>query len=87
MEKLESSNARAIALAHQLGTFNAIDRSRQYEDIRDNPNELLKTINTAWSKIRSLEKDRDAKTREIAELHNKLKWARMKNIAGPRWRW
>jgi hypothetical protein len=64
----------AIERAKELGTLNKIDRSHQYTR-PDNP-ELLRSLNEAWSKIRTLEAASLRKDNEIATLHNRLgkKW-------------
>lgn len=64
----------AIARARELGTLNQVDRSRQYTR-PENP-ELLRSLNEAWSKIRTLEAANLRKDNEIATLHNRLgkKW-------------
>ena len=66
-----------VIRAQQLGTYNAIDRSRQYEDVGSAT--LLRQVNEAWSKIRALEKSLADKQDQIVALKGKLKhcnWVR-----------
>lgn len=44
----------AIDRAKAAGTYNAMDRSRQYEAVTEK--ELIRQVNDAWTKIRSHEK-------------------------------
>jgi hypothetical protein len=64
----------AIERAKELGTLNQNDRSHQYTRA-ENP-ELLRSLNEAWSKIRTLEAANLRKDNEITALHNRLgkKW-------------
>lgn len=57
-----------------LGTYNQVDRSRQYT--RADNDELLRSLNEAWSKIRLLEAGRAKDAVIIAGLHQNLrrKW-------------
>lgn len=55
------------ALAHVVGTVNAIDRSRQYT--RTDNGELLRSLNTAWEKIRLVEQENRKKDLAITALH------------------
>lgn len=66
-----------ILRAQQLGTYNAVDRSRQYEDVSER--QMLRQLNEAWSKIRELQKSVADKERQIANLASRLKhcnWVR-----------
>lgn len=56
--------------AHRLGTFNAIDRSKQYT--RADNAELLRSLNDAWTKIRTLEAASLKKDTVIAEQNRKI---------------
>lgn len=60
----------AITKAHAVGTFNAIDRSKQYA----NPDhaEMLRALNEAWSKIRRIETLSDEKDVTIRDLKDQL---------------
>lgn len=60
-----------IEKAKQLGTFDKIDRSPQYQE--PEPRELLRAVNEAWSKIRSCEKELTKKDLAIAQLREKLR--------------
>jgi hypothetical protein len=53
---------------HRLGTYNAIDRSKQYT--RADAPELLRSLNEAWTKIRTLESANHEKEKAIIELRN-----------------
>lgn len=55
----------------RIGTYNQIDRSKQYT--RADNGELLRSLNEAWSKIRSLEATNLRKDAVIAELHSKVR--------------
>jgi hypothetical protein len=61
-------------IAEKVGTVNRLDRSRQYT--RADAGELLRSLNTAWSKIRLLEQGRAKDAVIIAALHKNLrrKW-------------
>jgi hypothetical protein len=48
----------AIELAKRLGTYNAIDRSKQYEGRRYTTEALLNNDNLAFAKIRKLEREK-----------------------------
>lgn len=69
----------AIAKAHLVGTFNQVDRARQYED--PTAPELLRSLNEAWSKIRVCEKSILTKDARIADLEKKITSYKIKNIA------
>ena len=62
------------AQAVKVGTINAIDRSRQYT--RADAGELLRSLNEAWAKIRTLESARAQDGKIIDALHTRLgsKW-------------
>lgn len=59
------------AQAVKVGTINAIDRSRQYT--RADAGELLRSLNTAWSKIRLLESALNRKDVELGMLHARVR--------------
>lgn len=67
----------AIERAKQLGTYNAIDRSRQYERVSDA--ERDRAVNEAWTKIRTCEKKIEAKEADIAHLRKQLRSYRIIN--------
>lgn len=69
----------AESKAKAIGTYNLIDRSRQYT--RDDPRELLRAVNEAWTKIRSLERGLTERDTKIAELREKLKRVQFLNVA------
>ena len=69
----------AVTRAQQLGTLNAIDRSRQYENA--DTHDLLRAVNEAWSKIRRCEKAIDERDSKILDLEKRLKRYRIVNIA------
>lgn len=82
-ESVSSIEARILRMvdtilrAQQLGTYNAVDRSRQYEDVSER--QMLRQLNEAWSKIRELQKSVADKERQIANLASRLKhcnWVR-----------
>ena len=60
--------------AHRVGTVNQVDRSRQYT--RTDNIELLRSLNEAWAKIRTLESARAQDGKIIDALHKRLgsKW-------------
>ena len=58
-------------IARQLGTVNAIDRSRQYT--RADSYELLRSLNEAWAKIRRLESENNRKDVQIGLLHGSVR--------------
>lgn len=59
----------------RIGTYNQIDRSKQYTRA-DNP-ELLRSLNEAWSKIRTLEAANVRKDAAMAELRAQRRSDRM----------
>ena len=63
----------------RLGTFNAIDRSKQYTR-SDNP-ELLRSLNDAWSRIRTLEQSNIRKDVELGLLQGRVRSYKFLNIA------
>jgi len=63
----------------RIGTYNQIDRSRQYTRA-DGP-ELLRSLNEAWSKIRTCERELTKRDTAIAELREKLKKSQIVNVA------
>ena len=69
----------AIRFAHAVGTYNAVDRSRQYEN-PDN-HELLRAVNDAWSKIRLLENSATQKDLAILNLERRVSRYKIANIA------
>lgn len=68
-----------ISKAHLVGTFNAIDRSKQYQGVTQE--ELVNQVNTAWAKIRVCEKSITSKDARILDLEQKIKRYRWANIA------
>ncbi len=56
--------------AKALGTYGALDRSKQYAET--SPRELLRAVNEAWAKIRTCEKTLCQRDAEIAALKQKL---------------
>jgi hypothetical protein len=68
-----------IEKAMRLGTLNALDRSKQYDET--DPRALLRAVNEAWTKIRNCEKQLTAKDSEIAELHARLQRVHYVNVA------
>lgn len=69
----------AISRAHLVGTFNAVDRSKQYENPTNE--ELLKSLNEAWTKIRVCEKSILAKDARIAQLETRVSRYKVVNTA------
>jgi hypothetical protein len=65
--------------AKAIGTYNVLDRSKQYT--REDPRELLRAVNEAWTKIRTLEKESTKKDAAIAELRSKLRRVQIANVA------
>ncbi len=66
-----------IIRARQLGTLDAIDRSKQYDE--PEPRELLRAVNEAWAKIRRCEKELGSKDLQISNLLAKLNRQRLVN--------
>jgi hypothetical protein len=69
----------AIERAREVGTLNAADRSLQYTKVSNG--ELLRAVNEAWTKIRTCEKQLQAKEQDIANLRKLLTRYRWMNIA------
>jgi hypothetical protein len=69
----------AIRLAHAVGTYDKVDRSKQYEN-PDN-HELLRAVNEAWSKIRVCEKAITSKDLAILNLEQRVSRYKFLNIA------
>jgi hypothetical protein len=69
----------AVQKAKAIGTYNALDRSRQYTQ-PENP-ALLRSLNEAWSKIRVCEKALVAKDEQIRTLSNRIGKYKVVNIA------
>jgi len=67
-----------IEKAKQLGTFDKVDRTPQYQE--PEPRELLRAVNEAWTKIRTCEKELSKKDLAIAQLTAKLNRANRRNI-------
>lgn len=68
----------AIAQAERLGTLNQIDRSRQYQE--PNNRELLRAVNEAWAKIRTLEREAGKKDQMIGALNDRVKTYRAAHV-------
>ncbi|HZW05376.1 MAG TPA: hypothetical protein VFF58_00580 [Candidatus Nitrosotalea sp.] len=68
-----------IERAKRLGTFNAIDRSKQYAET--DGRELLRAVNEAWTKIRHCEKRIAEKDADIARLRDQISRYKIINIA------
>lgn len=64
---------------HKIGTFNAIDRSKQYT--RADNAELLRSLNEAWSKIRTCEKLIREKDVELGFVYAKIRNYKILNHA------
>jgi len=64
---------------HLVGTFNKIDRSKQYT--RADAAELLRSLNLAWTRIRQLEELNLKKDLEIGVLKRKVRNYRIANTA------
>ena len=73
----------AVERAKQLGTYNAIDRSKQYP--LDNPGKVTEAINKCWAKVHGLEQQNQKKDREIGDLRSERKelkrWLRALTVA------
>jgi hypothetical protein len=69
----------AIEKAKKLGTYDALDRSRQYEGITEA--ERDQALNEAWTKIRICEKKIEAKEKDIKGLREQLRQHRIVNVA------
>ena len=63
--------------ARVIGTYNQVNRAAQYT-VAD-PLELLRAVNEAWTKIRSLEKELGKKDLAIADLRDRLKRSQLVN--------
>jgi hypothetical protein len=66
----------ALAKAQKLGTLDAVDRSRQYQET--DSRELLRAVNEAWSKIRTCERELGKKDAAIADLKSRLRIVNLK---------
>lgn len=66
-----------ISKAHLVGTFNQIDRSKQYTE--PDAKELLHAVNSAWSKIRACESELGKKQEAIEALKRKVAHYRIAN--------
>ena len=79
--RLDMSDQRynAISRAHNLGTYNAMDRSQQYQTIE--PPEMLRSLNEAWTTIRNLQRDNTKKDTEILRLKHSVTSYKVANIA------
>lgn len=71
-------DAMTIPDPQKLGTYNQIDRSRQYTRA-DGP-ELLRSLNEAWSRIRGCQQELAKKDLAIADLRNKLNRSQVANV-------
>jgi hypothetical protein len=69
----------AIDHAKAVGTYNAMDRSRQYESV-DN-SELVRAVNESWTRIRRHERAMGLKDKEIDSLTKAVSRYRIANIA------
>ena len=69
----------ATGLAQALGTYNALDRSKQYP--LDDDQKLRDAVNQSWTKIHHLERQGDEKDLAIANLEKKLGNSRYLNHA------
>lgn len=67
-----------LAKAKVIGTYNVLDRSKQYT--REDPRELLRAVNEAWTKIRSLERELVKRDTSIAQLQDKLRRVQIVNM-------
>ena len=79
MESRIHKTYEAVTKAHEVGTYGAIDRSKQYQGVSQS--EMLEQVNLAWSKIRALEKSATDKDLAILNLETKLRRERLVNIA------
>ena len=70
---------QATQKAKEVGTYDQVDRSRQYSDASQI--DLLRSLNDAWSRIRILQTENSKKDLAISQLHNKLKRSQTVNIA------
>lgn len=78
-ERRYSRMMTAIERAKLLGTYNLVDRSRQYQSASHG--ELVEQVNEAWAKIRRCEHELTKRDQVIDQLHNKLKIYRWKYTA------
>lgn len=67
----------AIDKARVVGTYNALNRAAQYTTA--DPRELLRAVNEAWTKIRTLEKELAKKDAVLAELNARLRRSQIVN--------
>lgn len=67
-----------IEKAKRLGTYNQVDRSLQYAGASNA--ELLLAINHAWAKIRRCEEALIDRNKQIAELLEKVRNYRTRNL-------
>ena len=59
-----TNGTSAIDRAQRLGTFGQVDRSRQYQD--PSGQHILESLNSAWPRIRQLEKQKDKLVQQIS---------------------
>lgn len=78
-DRIYNLHMTPIEKAHQCGTYNAVNRARQYDEA--DPRQLLRAVNEAWAKIRNCEKELAKRDLAIAELQNKLARLQFVNIA------
>jgi len=69
----------AIQHAKKAGTFEELDRSRQYTE--PTHHQLLGSLNDAWTKIRTCEKVLLKRDADVARLQCQVKRYRVVNIA------
>jgi predicted NAD-dependent protein-ADP-ribosyltransferase YbiA (DUF1768 family) len=65
----EIEKRQAIEKARAAGTLDAIDRSKQYEDMQHS--QLVKAVNDAFAQNRQLKKDIAARDEQLAVEHAK----------------
>jgi hypothetical protein len=69
----------ALDKARMVGTVDQVNRAAQYTV--PEPRELLRAVNEAWSKIRTLENGLTQRDAKIAELRNRLRRVQYVNVA------
>jgi hypothetical protein len=78
IESIVDRKMDIIAQAKAAGTLNELDRARQYQ--KATPQDLLRSLNEAWLKIRRLEGANAKKDGVINELRQKLNRALTVNV-------
>src|ERR1017187_1842879 len=79
MKEMTEKRYSAITRAHNLGTYNAMDRAAQYQAVEQD--EMLRSLNEAWTTIRNLQREGGNKDAEILKLKHRVSSYKIANIA------